>query len=329
MIRRFDFHSHVIPETIIAAMRADPALYGTTIEERDGKRWFVRGKVRVELTPEFHTAEGKLEAMDRKGIDVAVISPGPQVFFYNLAESAGVHAARAVNDGIAQFVAARPDRLRGMATLPMQAPEAAIAELERVHREYGFKSIEIATSAPGGEIADPKYRALLRRAAELGITIFAHPNTVGAAGRLDCYYLTNLIGNPLETTIMVANLIFSGALDELPALKMLLAHGGGFAPYQIGRFVHGHRVRPETRAASASSPMAMLRRFYFDSLTHEPQALRYLIDLVGADRIVLGTDAPFDMGDEHPLESLRRVPSLTEREHDAICQHTACRLLGE
>jgi aminocarboxymuconate-semialdehyde decarboxylase len=325
--QRIDFHSHVIPETIVAAIKGDPKLYATTIEEHGGKRWFVRGKVRIELTSEFHTAEGKLEAMDRKRIDVSVISPGPQIFFYNLAEQPGARAAEIVNDGIARIVAARPDRLHGMATLPMQHPEAAVAELERVHREYGFRSVEIATTAPGGEIADPKYRGLLRRAAELGMTVFAHPNTVGAGGRLDCYYLTNIIGNPLETTIMVANLVYSGAMDELPALKMLLAHGGGFAPYQIGRFVHGHKVRPETRADSASSPKELLRRFYFDTLTHDPQALRYLIDLVGADHIVLGTDSPFDMGDEHPLDTLAAVPHLTADEHHAICCGTAQRLL--
>lgn len=328
-MKRIDFHSHVIPETIIAAMAADPKRYATTIEKHGGRRWFVRGKVRIELTPEFHTTEGKVESMDRKGIDIAVISPGPQIFFHNLPESQGVEAARIVNDGIAQIVAGKPDRLRGMAGLPMQHPDAAVAELERVHREYGFKAVEIATTAPGGEVADPRYRGLLRRAAELKMTLFAHPNNVGATGRLDCYYLTNLIGNPLDSTIMVANLIFSGALDEIPDLRMLLAHGGGFAPYQIGRFVHGHTVRPEARAHTASSPKDLLKRFYFDTIVHDPQVLRFLIDLVGADHIVLGTDAPFDMGDDHPLDLLDRVPRLTQAERDHICCHTARQLLGE
>lgn len=329
MGRVYDFHSHVLPDTILVAIAADPARYGTQIDVQGGKRFFVRGKIRLELTAEFNTTEGKLDAMDRKGIDVSVISPGPQVFFHNLPEAQGIEASRLVNDGIARIVAGRPERLRGMAGLPMQHPEAAIAEMERVHRDFGFKAVEIATSAPQGEVADARYRPLLRRAAELGMTVFAHPNNVGATGRLDCYYLTNLIGNPLDTTIMVANLIFSGAMDELPALKMLLAHGGGFAPYQIGRFVHGHRVRPETRANSTSDARELLKRFYFDTLTHDPQALRFLIDLVGADRIVVGTDAPFDMGDETPMTSLDRVPHLTHAERDHLCTGTACQLLGE
>ena len=320
-----DFHSHVIPETIIAAMRADPERYATRIEAEAGKRYLVRGKLRLELLAEFSVAEAKLEAMDRKGIEIAVISPGPQVFFYNLKEEHGAHSAKLVNDGIAAMVAKNPARLRGMATLPLQHPEAAVAEMERVAREHGFKGIELATVGPAGELADPKYRPVLRRAQELKMTIFAHPNTIGAGGRLDCYYLTNLIGNPLETTIMVANLMFSGALDELPRLKMLLAHGGGFAPYQVGRFVHGHKVRPETRAHTASSAKDLLKRFYFDTLTHDPQALRYLLELVGAERLVLGTDAPFDMGDENPRKTL----SVLSKDHIAVLRRNALRLLEE
>jgi aminocarboxymuconate-semialdehyde decarboxylase len=324
-----DFHSHAIPETILAAMRADPVRFGTRVEEKEGKLHLVRGKLRLALAPELYLADAKVEGMDRKGIEISVVSPGPQVFFYDLPEADGIAAARLVNDGIAAMAAAHPRRLRAMATLPLQNPDASIAEMERVAADHGFKGIEIATSAPGGEIADEKYRGVLRRARELGLTIFAHPNTVGAGGRLDCYYLTNLIGNPLETTIMVANLIFSGALDELEGLKMLLAHGGGFAPYQIGRFVHGHRVRPETRARTASSAKALLKRFYFDTITHDPQALRYLIDLVGAERIVVGSDAPFDMGDETPAATLAAVPGLTATEREQIARGTALSLLGE
>jgi len=320
-----DFHSHVIPESIIAAMRRDPERYATRVEEADGKRYLVRGKLRLELLAEFSVAEAKLEAMDRKGIEISVISPGPQVFFYGLPENQGIEAARLVNDGIAAMVAKNPARLRGMATLPMQHPEAAVAEMERVAREYGFKGIELATAAPAGELADPRYRPILRRAQDLKMTIFAHPNTIGTGGRLDCYYLTNLIGNPLETTIMVANLMFSGALDDLPRLKMLLAHGGGFAPYQVGRFVHGHKVRPETRAHTASSAKDMLKRFYFDTITHDPQALRYLVELVGAERIVLGTDSPFDMGDETPRATLSRFSP----EEVAKLRSNALRLLEE
>ena len=327
-MKRIDLHNHVIPETIVQAMREQPDLYRTRIEGEGHKRVFVRGKVRFDLLPEFYDADAKVESMDRKGVDIAYISPGPQAFFYGLQGDQAVKTARLVNEGVARMVASQPNRLRGMATLPMQHPEAAIAELERVVKEYEFKAIELATAIGDEELADPKFRPVLRRAQELKVVIFAHPNTQGSAGRLDCYYLANLIGNPLDTTIMVGKLMFSGALDELPDLKILLAHGGGFLPYQIGRFEHGHTVRPDTSAHTKSKPLALLKRFYFDALTHSPQAIRYLIDVVGAERVVIGTDAPFDMGEEHPVERLDAVPGITAEERENICYRNAERLFG-
>ena len=195
-----DFHSHVIPETIIAAMRADPERYATRIEAQAGTRYLVRGKLRFELLPEFSLAEAKLEAMDRKGIEISVISPGPQVFFYNLKEEEGMESARLVNDGIAAMVAKNPARLRGMATLPMQHPEAAVAEMERVAREHGFKGIELATAAPAGELADPRYRPVRRRAHELKITNFGPPNTKGSGGRRDALARRLLTSPPSRRT---------------------------------------------------------------------------------------------------------------------------------
>lgn len=327
-MKRIDLHSHVIPETIVAAMSSDPA-YNTRIEGAGDKRVFVRGNVRFDLIPEFYDPAAKIESMDRKGLDVSVISPGPQSFFYNLKDADfALKTAKLVNDGLASMVEHNPARLRGMATLPMQHPEAAIAELERVVKQHRFKAVEIGTAVGEEELADPKFRPVLRRIQELKMVVFAHPNTQGSAGRLDCYYLTNLIGNPLDTTVMMGKLMFSGALDELPDLRMLLAHGGGFLPYQIGRFEHGHAVRPDTAAVTRSKPMGMLKRFYFDALTHDPLAIRHLIDRVGSDHVVIGTDSPFDMGEERPLERLAAVPGLTEKEREDVCYRSALALFG-
>ena len=146
---------------------------------------------------------------------------------------------------------------------------------------------------------------------------------------MEPYYLNNFIGFPLDTTMMVAHLMFSGALDECKTLKFLLAHGGGFMPYQIGRFVHGHRVRNEPKVNNASSPRDLIRHFYFDALTHDPQAARYLINRVGADRVVIGTDHPFDMGPDQPMEEIDKIPGLTAAEREQICERTARVLLGE
>ena len=327
---RIDFHNHVIPARMIDAIMRMPEAFAARIDSEGAQRKVVHTQGYVyPLFAEFHDPQAKLESMDRMGIDVAVISPAPPMFYYWAGVDVAVTAARLVNDGIADMVSVNPARLRGMATIPLQHPDAAIAEMERVVREYEVKAIEIGTSVEGEQLAEARFRPILRRAQELGITVFAHPYYVGAKSGLACYYLTNLIGNPLDTTIMLANLMLSGALDELPDLRLCLAHGGGFAPYQIGRLVHGHRVRPETRQHTQTSPRALLSRLYFDSLVFDPQALRHLIDLVGADHVCIGTDAPFDMADMRPAETIAAVPRLTTGERDQICSGTALRLLGE
>ncbi len=327
---RIDLHSHVIPRRIIDAIAADPETFSARIEGAGMQRRIVHDQgYAYPLFPEFFDPEKKLEFMDRKGLDVSVISPAPPMFYYWADADLALKVAGLVNDGVADMVAGYHRRLRGMASVPMQHPDAAVAELERVVREYGFKAIEIGTSIEGAQLAEERFRPVLRRAAELGVFVFAHPYYVGSKTGLDCYYLTNLIGNPLDTAVSVANLMFSGVMDELPELKILLAHGGGFAPYQIGRLVHGHKVRSETHAHTRSDPKALLRRFYFDSLVFDPQALRYLIGLVGAERIAIGTDSPFDMADEHPMATLDAVPGITPHEHHEICCGTALRLLGE
>ena len=327
---RIDVHSHVIPKRMIDGITRSPREFGARVEGDAQARHVVHEQGYVyPLFAEFHDAEAKLESMDRKGIDISVISPAPPMFYYWAPADLAEKVARLVNDGIADMVAAKPSRLRGMATIPLQHPDAAIAELERVVREYGFKAVEIGTSVEGLQLAEPRFRSVLRRAQELGVFVFAHPYYVGAKSGLECYYLTNLIGNPLDTTIMLANLMFSGALDELDELKICLAHGGGFAPYQIGRLVHGHRVRSETRARSHTPPDTLLRRLYFDSLVFDPLALRHLLDRVGADHVCIGTDSPFDMRDEAPAETINAVPRLTADERDHLCFGTALRLLGE
>jgi aminocarboxymuconate-semialdehyde decarboxylase len=327
---QIDLHSHVIPKRIIEAIAAEPERLKAKIDgEGVGRRVIHDQGYVYPLFAEFHDPAAKLESMDRMGIDISVISPAPPMFYYWADADLALSVAGLVNDGVADMVAANPARLRGMASVPMQHPDAAVAELERIAREYRFKAVEIGTSIEGAQIAETRFRVLLRRAAELGVFVFAHPYYVGAKGGLEDYYLTNLIGNPLDTTVMVANLMFSGVLDELPELNVLLAHGGGFAPYQIGRLVHGHKVRDETRRVSNTDPKALLRRFHFDSLVFEPQALRFLIDLVGADRIAIGTDSPFDMGDRDPAATLAAVPHLGHAEHHDLTCGTALRLLGE
>jgi len=330
-VKKVDLHSHVLPEPVLALMEnaSDPDLYKAKIVRRDGKRFYSRGKNQFELEPECYSGEGKVEKMDRMKIDVSYISTGPQAFCYWQKEADAIKTARAVNEGIAQMVAERPDRLRGMASVPMQHPDLAIAELEHAVKTYGFKGVEIATSIVGEELAAQRFRPFLKRCEELKVSVFTHPENIGATGRLDCYYLTNLIGNPLDTTIMVANLMFSGALDDLKELKILLPHAGGFAVADIGRFQWGHGCRPDTAVDTSTPPMDLLRRFWFDALAHNPKAVRFLIEQVGADRVVVGTDTPFDMGDMTPIDNIEKVPGLTDAERERIYYRNAGEFIGE
>ncbi len=328
----YDLHNHVIPEPVVQAIRRNPDRYGTRIEERGGKRYFDSHGRMTELLPEFCDAEAKIAWMDRVGMDVSVISVGPPIYFYWLAPEAGIEIIRLANDGIAQMVDRHPDRLRGMAHLPMQDPDAAVAELERVAKEYRFKAVELATSIEGLSLADMKYRKVLKAIEKLGLFVFTHPYQCLANGGMDPYYLRNFVGFPLDTTMMIAHLMFSGALDDLKRLRFLVSHGGGFMPYQIGRFIHGHDARPEPKVNKASSPRELFKRFYFDCLTHEPRSTRHLISMAGANRIVIGTDNPFDMapkGDKLQVGQVTAIPGLTREEREWICNKTAKSLLGE
>ena len=332
-----DLHSHVVPPNLIAAMRRDPARFGATsagangikVAERNGRLyWETNGRL-TEIDRVLFDVDTKIAEMDRMRIDISAVSVAPPTYFYELSPEAGLGASRLNNDGIAQMVAKYPARLRGMATLPMQDPDAAITELERVVKEYRFKAVEMGSSIEGEQLAHPKFRPVLRTIGQLGCFIFAHPNKCTARGGMEGYELFNTIGFPLDEVIMVAHLMFSGALDELKSLRILIAHGGGYVPYQIGRFECAHTHRPAASVHTKSSPRELLRRFYFDALTHDPKALRYLIEQVGADRVVVGSDNPFDMGYRDPLGELDTVPNLTAQEKEQIRGSTARILLGE
>jgi aminocarboxymuconate-semialdehyde decarboxylase len=324
-----DLHNHVIPPTIVDAIAGDPRRFGTRIEEKGGKRYFDNHGRMTELLPEFCDVEAKVAWMDRTGIDIAAISVGPPIYFYWLSPDAGLAAARLANDGIAQMVAQKPGRLRGMAHLPMQDPDAAITELERVVKEHKFKAVEIGTSIEGVALADRRFRKVLKTIEQLDCFIFAHPYQCLSQGGMEEYYLRNFIGFPLDTTLMIAHLMFSGALDELKKLRILCAHGGGFVPYQIGRFVHGHKARPEPKVNTQSSPRELFKRFYFDALTHDPIAARHLINIAGANRVAIGTDHPFDMMPDDPMGLIDGIPQLTASEREWVCELTAKELLGE
>jgi aminocarboxymuconate-semialdehyde decarboxylase len=264
--------------------------------------------------------------MDQRGIDRAVLSAAPQLFMYWADASEAAGFCRAVNDALAAFAGGSGGRITAVATLPMQDPGAAVTELRRAVTDLGMRGAEIGPDVAGTPLDDPGPRTVLAAAAGLGVPLILHPYYVGARPGLADFYLTNLIGNPLATTVCAARLIFSGTLDELGALRLVLTHGGGYLPYQIGRLDHGHQVRPEA-SGCARPPAVYLDRFWFDTVTHAPGPLRFLADSVGADHVVYGTDFPFDMA-AGPLADQLAGTGLSAADAELIAGRNASALFG-
>jgi len=293
-----DAHTHFIPPEFVADARAGRALDRITVERRDGGEWLVHPQgYRYPLVAEFFDLHAKLEQMDALGIQTSVLSLTPTLFFYWLETAAAADFCRQANDSLARFVGAS-DRLHGVAVVPLQDVEAATAELRRAVTTLGLRGVEIGTTMEDVPLDDRRFDPFFAAAAELDVPVMLHPYYVGTRPQLADFYMTNLTGNPMETCIAATRLILSGFLDRHPGLKLVLVHAGGFLPYQIGRLDHGFRVRAETRAAIASPPSTYLRRFWYDTITHAGKPFEFLIELVGPDRIVVGTDLPFDMADQ-------------------------------
>ncbi len=300
-----DVHAHDIPKNFLAALRRNEEAFGARLERRNGRLFAVHKEGHAHpIGDEFTEVEAKLRDMDRRGIDRTVISPGPAFFGYRREAGAAAEMAALLNDGTAQMVDEAGGRLAGYAVVPLQDPRRAALELERAVGAYGFRGVEVGTDIAGMPLSDPSVRPFFRRCQELGLMVLVHPYFNGKKPRMEQYYLTNLFGNPFDTALAIADVLLSGMLDDLPDLKLLFVHGGGFLPYQMGRLRHGYDVRAETREHTPRSPEQSLRSLYFDTLTHDPAALRFLVGMVGPERVLLGTDLPFDMADGEPLATL-------------------------
>jgi aminocarboxymuconate-semialdehyde decarboxylase len=274
------------------------------------------------------SAEQRIADMDHMGIDIQALSPAPRQTYYGADPDLGLQTARIINDEIAEMVGRYPDRFVGLGTIPFQAPEPAVAELERLHKSLGFRGIEIMTHVAGEDLSDPRFRKIFARCEELGILIFMHSDGFTEARRFRDRYLANVIGNPLDTTIAVHHLIFGGVLQDCPNLKLVLAHGGGYLPAYSGRIDHAASARPDTCEHLRHMPTAYLKRLYFDSLVYTQHQLQYLVEQYGADHILVGTDYPADMGEIDPVGFVESCPGLDDSERRAILGRNAARLLN-
>jgi aminocarboxymuconate-semialdehyde decarboxylase len=228
--------------------------------------------------------------------------------------------ARQVNEGIARLVSTHPDRFIGLGSVPLQDPRLAIQELEYALGTLGLRGIEINTNVNGRNLTDPELglEPFFRRADELGAVLFLHPVGFSEGKRLANHYFNNVIGNPLDTTIAVSHLIFDGVLARHPNIKFIAAHGGGYVAHYWARMDHAWRARPDCRTVIDQAPSSYLRRFYVDTMVFDPAMLRHLVDLFGAERVLLGTDYPYDMGEENPRGLVASVAGLSAEEVERI-----------
>jgi aminocarboxymuconate-semialdehyde decarboxylase len=300
--------------------------YGVRLLEGDGLRFQVGGEAPTRpLLPALHTLDLHLAFLRAQGIDAAVFGPLMDVAGYSLPVRPGAAWSRLQNEALAATLAETPGAHAGLATVPLQDPKAAADELRHAVRDLGLRGAMVDPNALGRPLGDPAFDPFWTAAADLGAPVVLHPYLLEAVERFGAHYLHNLVGYPFETTLGAASLVLGGTLERIPALTVVLVHGGGFLPYQIGRFDGAHEARPEARAAGIAAPSGYLRRFYYDTLVRRPDALAYLARTVGPDRIVLGSDHPFWMGDPEPLRVVREAGLGPEAER-AIVGDNACRI---
>ncbi len=328
---KIDLHTHILPREW-PDLRQRYGCGGFVQMEHHAPgcaRMTIDGKFFREVTGNCWDPQRRLEECDRHGVTVQVLSTVPVMFSYWAQPQHGHDLAQLLNDHIAEVVRAHPQRFAGLGTLPMQAPELAIRELERCVRELGLCGVQIGSHVNGRNLNDPSIVAVLQAAEQLGAAVFVHPWDMMARDRMGKYWLGWLVGMPAETALAICSVIFGGVLEKLPRLRIAFAHGGGAFPGTIGRIEHGFNCRPDLCAVdNPRNPRDYLGRFYLDSLVHDADALRQLIRLVGAQRVALGSDYPFPLGEAEPGRLIESLPELTDAVRHRLLAGTALEFLG-
>jgi aminocarboxymuconate-semialdehyde decarboxylase len=326
-----DLHCHALSMEVEQRVaqepqrQAEPAMMVQTLGEDSARHNATQ--MLPTAWPKLTQPAVRIADMDAMGVDLQVVSPSPNQYYYWADEPLAREIVLLQNEHMSRLCAQHPGRLLGLGSVALQHPELAAEQLHDAVERLGLKGVEISTSVGGRELADPALEPFWAAASRLGCVVFIHPLGTSAFERLNQYYLTNVIGQPLETTIALSHLIFSGLLDRHPSLRLLAAHGGGYLPFYLGRAEHAWRVRPESRGMQ-QSPREYLKRIWFDTVIYEPQAVRQLIDAAGVSQVVAGTDYPFDMGTYDLAGLMTRVPGLTDSDQMAILGGNAKMLLG-
>ncbi len=320
-MRTIDIHAHITPQCFWRATENGGDWHSLKREQdARGREIAVIGEQRGGLPPKARwTPEERMTDMDSLGVDVHVLSPYSGFYNYSLDTDIAVATSRDSNDEIAQMVKSWPDRFAGLGTLPMQDVNAAVAELERIMVQMGFKGAMINDHINGKMLDEPEFLPFWKAAEQMGALILFHQgNDTIVDYRIDRYHLPNTIGNLADRAVTFASLVMGGVMDACPDLKICLAHGGGYTCYGIGRVDRGWRGLPESATKNTQPPSEYLRRFYYDCIVYTEESLRYLIDTVGADRVLFGTDWPYDMVFDWPVSWILGLESITQDEKELI-----------
>jgi len=300
---KIDLHTHILPQDW-------PDLkekygYGGFVQLDHYKpccaKMMIDGKAFREIKSNCWDTSERIKDCDVAGVTMQVLSTVPVMFSYWAKPNDALDLSRFLNDHIAEAVANSPDRFAGLGTLPMQSPDLSVRELERCMKDLGLRGVEIGSHVNDWNLDNQNLFPFYEAAEELGAAVFVHPWDMMAKDKMPKYWLPWLVGMPAETTLAICSMIFGGVLERFPKLKVCFAHGGGSFPFTIGRIEHGFNVRPDLVAVDNKvNPRNYLGKVWFDSLVHDPNALRYLVDLAGRDKVALGSDYPFPLGEHHP-----------------------------
>ncbi len=322
-----DLHCHVHTPAADDLAKADKGS-NALVHYRNKRTEAHQRKLRAELDRKLTSIEQRLSDMDGMGIDVQAISSSPLQYYYRVDADVGRQTSRAINERLAEIAQSHPDRFVALGTAPMQDPKLAVAELEYCMKKLGFRGMELGTNVGGVEIADKRYERFWRKAEELGAVIFLHPLGFTDPTRLTQHFLSNIIGNPLDTTVALGHIVFGGVLERYPKLKIVVAHGGGYMGHYPARMDHGYKVRPECHDHITRPPSYYMKKMYYDTMVFDEKQLEHLVNLWGADHVVIGTDYPYDMGYYKPVDFVERTASLTRAQKDQIIGGNAAKLLG-
>jgi aminocarboxymuconate-semialdehyde decarboxylase len=323
---KIDLHAHVVPRDCFEMI------------DKHGRNHM--SEIKKNAAGDYVLASGRsvaprsdpkiiIQDMDKIGLDMRALAMYPGAVFYDIDPDDGIAFARKQNDAIARMVQANPKRFLGFATLPMQDIDKAVPELDRAVHELGLKGVQIMASINGKNLDEPEFGPFYRKVQELDVPIFIHPRGDQSAGveRMKKYFLENLIANPLETTLAIASIVFGGVLESFPRLRFVMAHGGGYTPFIRGRWEQGFQYIRQCRTIP-KPPGEYIKLMYFDTVIHFGPALAYMVDTVGADKVVLGTDYEAPMGIFDPVAQVRNAAGISAKDKEQILERSSLAALG-